>query len=75
MELLIAVVFVALVFPATPADVVGGSGITLLAGIYSLKKLCTLVPLERLPWLTQRLIVLLRLAPPRGPDWTGSTRS
>jgi len=46
--------------------VVGGTGTTLLAGIYSLKKLCTLVPLQHLPRLAQRLIVFLQLAPP--PD-------
>jgi enterobacterial common antigen flippase len=50
-----------------PLIEVSGTGITLLAGIYSLKKLCTLVPLERLPRLAQRLIVLLRLAPPASP--------
>ena len=67
---LIAVVFVAWYLqPRTlsPLVFVSGSGvITLLAGIYSLKKLCALVPLERLPWLTRRLIVVLRLASP--PD-------
>ena len=64
---LIGVVFVAWYFLPRPLMVVSGTGITLLAGIYSLKKLCTLVPLERLPRLAQRLIVLLRLAPPPAP--------
>jgi len=48
--------------------VVGGTGITLVAGIYSLKQLCTLVPLARLPRMVQRIVVLLRLAPPHLPD-------
>jgi PST family polysaccharide transporter len=72
---LIAVVFVAWYFLPRPLMVVGGSAITLLAGIYSLKKLCALVALDRLPWLARRLIVLLRLAPPRDPDWSSSTGS
>ena len=36
---------------------------TLLAGIYSLKSLCTLVPINRLPAMARRAIVFLRLAP------------
>jgi hypothetical protein len=36
---------------------------TLLAEIYSLKTLCALIPLERLPRIAQRIIVLFRLAP------------
>jgi len=64
---LIGVVFVAWYFLPRPLMVVIGVGITLVAGIYSLKKLCTLVPLARLPRLAQRLIVLLRLAPPPAP--------
>jgi len=63
---LIGVVFVAWYSLPRPLMVVSGVGITLLAGIYSLKKLCTLVPLERLPRLAQQLTVLLRWAPP--PD-------
>ena len=65
---LILVVFVGWYFLPRPLMVVGGSGITLLAGIYSLKQLCILVPLERLPRLAQRLILFLRLAPPPGPS-------
>jgi lauroyl/myristoyl acyltransferase len=44
-----------------------GTGIALLAGVYSLKKLCALVPLERMPRLAQRCIVFLRLASPSDP--------
>ena len=40
-----------------------GMAATLLAGIYSLKTLCTLVPLERLPAMVRRAIVFIRLAP------------
>ncbi len=63
---LIGVVFIAWYFLPRVLIFVGGSGIAMLAGIYSLKKLCALVPLERLPWPARRLIVLLRLAPPPG---------
>jgi enterobacterial common antigen flippase len=57
-------VFVSWYYLPRPVMVVSGSGITLLAGIYSLKKLCTLVPLERLPRLVQRAVVLMRLVTP-----------
>ena len=63
--LLITLVFVGWYFVPRPLMVAGGAGITFLAGIYSLKRLCSLVPLERLPRLVQRCLVLLRLAPPR----------
>lgn len=43
---------------------VGGALMTLLAGIHSLKRLCRLVSLERLPGPVRRLLVLFRLAPP-----------
>ena len=61
---LIAAVFVGWYWLPRWTLMVGGAGVTLLAGIVSLKRLCTLLPLERLPRLAQRLIVLLRLAPP-----------
>jgi hypothetical protein len=64
---LIGVVFVAWYFRPRPLMVVNGVGITLLAGIHSLKKLRTLLPLERLPRLAQRVVVLLRLASPPAP--------
>jgi PST family polysaccharide transporter len=41
-----------------------GMTLMVLTGIYSLKTLCTLVPLERLPRPVQKIILLLRLAPP-----------
>jgi PST family polysaccharide transporter len=43
--------------------VIVGTAVTLLAGIYSLKTLCTLIPVERFPQPTQKLLVLFRLAP------------
>ncbi len=42
--------------------VILGVVVTLLAGIYSLKTLCTLMPLERLPQSAQRLLRFFRLA-------------
>jgi enterobacterial common antigen flippase len=65
---LIAVVFVGWYLLPRPLLLASGTGMTLLAGVYSLKKLCTLVPLERLPRLAQRVIVALRLAPPTHRD-------
>jgi enterobacterial common antigen flippase len=61
---LIGVVFGGWYMLPRPLMVVGGTAITLLGGIYSVKKVCTLIPLERLPRLVQRCIVFLRLAPP-----------
>ena len=59
----IAAVFVGWYFLPYIATAILGVALTLLAGIYSLKTLCALVPLERLPRLAQRMIVLCRLAP------------
>jgi PST family polysaccharide transporter len=41
-----------------------GMTLTLLTGIYSLRTLCALVPLERFPKLVQKIILFFRLAPP-----------
>jgi enterobacterial common antigen flippase len=60
---LIAAVFVGEYWLPRWALEIGGTAITLLAGVYSLKKLCTLVPVERLPAPAKRAIALLRLAP------------
>ena len=48
-----------------PALVVTGLGliVTVLAGVYSLKTLCSLMPLSRFPRLAQRLLRFCRLAP------------
>jgi len=60
---LISAVFVGWYFVPRPVMVVGGVVITLVAGIYSLKILCALVPLERFPRPAQRLLLLLKLVP------------
>jgi enterobacterial common antigen flippase len=63
---LIGVVFVGWYFLPQALVVGGGAGMTLLAGIYSLKRLCTLVPRHRLPRLAQRCVAFLRFLPPLG---------
>lgn len=60
---MIAGVFIGWYFLPRGVFVVGGTLAAFGAGIHSLRTLCTLVPLERMPRLAQRLIVLLRLAP------------
>jgi antigen flippase len=42
---------------------IGGTFVSIGAGLYSMKRLCGLVPLERLPRLAQRVLRLFRLAP------------
>jgi enterobacterial common antigen flippase len=61
---LVVAVFVAHYVLSTPAAGILGVAATLITGIYSLKTLCTLVPLERLPLPAQRMIAFFRLAPP-----------
>ena len=61
---LIAVVFVAQYALSAPAAITLGVIATLVTGVYSLKTLCALVPLERLPQPAQRMIIFLRLATP-----------
>jgi antigen flippase len=60
---LIAAVFTAWYYLPVWAVYLGGGLLALLAGIHSLKTICTLVPLDRLPRVAQRLIVLFRLNP------------
>jgi PST family polysaccharide transporter len=60
---LVAAVFAGWYFLPNWVAVVLGVVVTLLAGIYSLKTLCTLIPLERLPQSAQRLLRFFRLAP------------
>jgi PST family polysaccharide transporter len=61
---LIAAIFIAwYVLPHSMAAVLGGAA-TLTTGIYSLKTLCTLIPLERFPQSARRIIIFFRLAPP-----------
>ncbi len=61
---LIAAVFVTQYTLSAPAAITLGVVATLVTGAYSLKTLCTLVPLERLPQPAQRMVVFFRLAPP-----------
>jgi PST family polysaccharide transporter len=60
----IAAVFVSWYFLSHVAAAILGMTLTLLTGIYSLKTLCTLVPLERFPKPAQKIILFFRLAPP-----------
>jgi enterobacterial common antigen flippase len=60
---LIAAVFTAQYKLSAPAAIALGVVATLVTGVYSLKTLCALVPLERLPRAAQKMIVLFRLAP------------
>jgi PST family polysaccharide transporter len=60
----IAAVFVSWYFLSHIAAAILGMTLTLLIGIYSLRILCTLVPLERFPRPAQKIILFFRLAPP-----------
>ena len=59
---LVAVVFASSYVSPTAAVVIGSLA-TIGSGIYSLRTLCRLLPLERLPRLAQKAIRLLRLMP------------
>jgi PST family polysaccharide transporter len=61
---LLAIVFVSWYFLPRPAMLVLGGVVTGFTGIFSLKILCTLVPLERFPGPVRKLISFFRLAPP-----------
>jgi len=61
---LVATVFVSWYFLPRAAVAIAGAAITIGAGVYSLKTLCKLIPLERLPRVVQKLVVLFRLASP-----------
>jgi PST family polysaccharide transporter len=61
--ILIAVVFAGWYYLPRPAVYAGGALIALFTGVHSLKTICTLVPLERLPRAAQRIVVLFRLNP------------
>jgi PST family polysaccharide transporter len=66
---LVAVVFVSWYFPCHPVAMALGAIVTVLTGIYSLKTLCALVPLERFPKPAQKMILFFRLASPNAaPD-------
>ena len=64
---LVAAVFISwnIFHPLAPViTVIVCAAVTIMAGIYSLKTLCALVPLERLPAVAQKMIWFFRLAPP-----------
>ena len=61
---LIAAIFIAWYVLPHPVAAVLGAAATLTTGIYSLKTLCTLIPLERFPQPARRMIIFFRLASP-----------
>jgi len=61
---LVGMIFVACYALPAPVASILGAVATLATGIYSLKTLCALVPLERLPQPARRIVVFFRLAPP-----------
>jgi PST family polysaccharide transporter len=60
---LIAGVFVAGFYLSVLVTTALGTVATVVSGIYSLKTVCTLVPMARLPRAAQKLLKVLRLAP------------
>ncbi|MGA2685231.1 MAG: O-antigen translocase [Verrucomicrobiota bacterium] len=59
----VTVVFAGWYLLPRPGAMVLGGMLTLLAGLYSAKTLCALVPLERFPMPARKLILFFRLAP------------
>ena len=57
-------VFLASYLVSRAGLVIFGTALSLLAGVFSLKTLCALIPFHRLPRLAQTMIDLLGLAPP-----------
>lgn len=70
---LVAAVFVGWYFLPRNAAVILGAAVTLLTSIYSLKTLCTLVPMERFPWPVQKMLLFFRLAPTLTKGRTATT--
>jgi antigen flippase len=60
---LVAAVFVAWYLLGTVGVVVFGTLAACVSGIYSLRTLCTLIPLNRFPRMAQNLLLFFRLAP------------
>ena len=58
----VTLVFVSRFVLPNPAAIALGALLTLVVGIYSLKILCTLVPLERFPEPVRKMILFFRLA-------------
>lgn len=61
---LVAAVFASWYVLPHIAVAMAGTAITIGAGVYSLKTLCKLIPLERLPRVAKKMIVFFRLASP-----------
>jgi enterobacterial common antigen flippase len=62
--LLMSAVFVGRYFLPQPLVIAGGLLATLLTGIYAIRRVCRLVPLDRLPRPVKWTFALLRLMPP-----------
>jgi PST family polysaccharide transporter len=61
---LVSVAFIGWYLPVPPLFAFAvGTALTCFAGVYSLKRLCALAPLHRLPPAAQRLLVFFRFAP------------
>jgi antigen flippase len=60
---LVATLFVSAYFLPRPVVIVEGTVATILTGLFSLKKLCTMLPLERFPRRARQLLGFLRLLP------------
>lgn len=58
----VTLIFVSRYFLPNPVVIALGALMTLVVGIYSLKILCTLVPLERFPGLVRKMILFFKLA-------------
>lgn len=62
---LVAAAFVSRYLLAPPIAMICGALLTVLTGIYSLKKVYSLVPPERLPGMVRKIITFFRLVPPQ----------
>jgi enterobacterial common antigen flippase len=60
----IGVVFCGLEWLPGYSGMMLGTVVVILSSVYSLRMLCRLVPMERMPGPVRKLLVLLRLAPP-----------
>ena len=63
---LIAVVFASWYFLPRWASTTLGAISAVLAGFYSIKTLCALLPVERFPGFARKLMAFFRLTPPKG---------
>ena len=64
---LVAAAFAGWYFLPRSVEMAFGAVLTLLTGIYSLKMVCTLIPLERLPPFAQKAVRFFRSAPANTP--------